>query len=277
MARKRMIDPKFWSDDKIIELEPLSRLCFIGLWNFSDDYGIHKNNSKVIKAEIFPADDIPLAAVDSIVENLLEFRLIELSEDRDLLRIKNWDIYQKINRPQPTKYAESFEVAETPKAEKGTTIKPKSTPKPKPKVKPYKDRVNDYFDDLTENFVNEMKEAYPNIDVNQELTNSKMWLLSNTNRAKKNFGAYINRLLGKAMDNNSYKNIPNGAVGMDDDTAKKESKRYNDYVQENTENAADESDIKSILDSTISNIRQKRNARLSLSQTTVEKGDDNAQ
>ena len=64
---------------------------------------------------------------------------------------------------------------------------------------------------------------------------------------------------------------------MDDDTAKKESKRYNDYVQENTENAADESDIKSILDSTISNIRQKRNARLSLSQTTVEKGDDNAQ
>ena len=30
MARKRMIDPRFWTDDKIMDLDPLTRLLFIG-------------------------------------------------------------------------------------------------------------------------------------------------------------------------------------------------------------------------------------------------------
>ena len=51
MARKRMIDPKFWTDDKIIEMEPICRLLFIGIWNFADDKGLHLNNSKVLLIE----------------------------------------------------------------------------------------------------------------------------------------------------------------------------------------------------------------------------------
>lgn len=97
-----MVDPKFWSDDKIIELKPLSRLCFIGLWNFCDDNGVHKNNSKVIKAEIFPADDINISKIDEIVRELVECGLLEISDDDILLRCKNWNVYQKINRPQPS-------------------------------------------------------------------------------------------------------------------------------------------------------------------------------
>ena len=54
MARKRMIDPKFWSDDKIIELEDKAKLLFIGLWNFSDDLGIHRYNEKSIKGNWSP-------------------------------------------------------------------------------------------------------------------------------------------------------------------------------------------------------------------------------
>jgi len=56
MARKRMIDPGYWSDDKIIELEPIQRLLFIGMWNFADDAGVLKYSPKQIKARIFPAD-----------------------------------------------------------------------------------------------------------------------------------------------------------------------------------------------------------------------------
>ena len=48
-----MIDPKFWTDDKIMDLEPLARLLFIGIWNFADDNGIHLNNSKVLIASNF--------------------------------------------------------------------------------------------------------------------------------------------------------------------------------------------------------------------------------
>ena len=57
MSRKRMVDPKFWTDDKIIELKRETRLLFIGMWNFSNDYGLHINNNKVLKAEIYPIDE----------------------------------------------------------------------------------------------------------------------------------------------------------------------------------------------------------------------------
>jgi len=102
MARKRMIDPKFWSDDKVIELRPISRLCFIGLWNFCDDNGVHRNNPKVIKAEVFPADEIPITKIQIMISDLIECGLIELSDSGDLLRMRGWNMYQKINRPQPS-------------------------------------------------------------------------------------------------------------------------------------------------------------------------------
>ena len=57
MARKRMIDPKFWTDDKVMELPYPGRLLLIGIWNFADDTVIHINNSKVLKAYIIPSDE----------------------------------------------------------------------------------------------------------------------------------------------------------------------------------------------------------------------------
>lgn len=102
MARKRMIDPKFWSDDKVIELNPITRLCFIGLWNFCDDNGVHRNNPKVVKAEIFPADEIPIKKVEAMIESLNQCGLISISESGDLIKVKGWRMYQKINRPQPS-------------------------------------------------------------------------------------------------------------------------------------------------------------------------------
>ena len=65
MARKRMIDPKFWQDDKMMSLTSMHRLLFIGIWNFSDDVGIHKNSNSMLKAEVFPCDDITVVKVGS--------------------------------------------------------------------------------------------------------------------------------------------------------------------------------------------------------------------
>ena len=107
MARKRMIDPKFWSDDRMMVLTPRHRLLFIGIWNFSDDGGIHKNNNTVLKAEIFPCDDISINEVGELKQGLVDAGLIIEFEDKDnkLFYVKNWSIYQKINRPQPSNYS----------------------------------------------------------------------------------------------------------------------------------------------------------------------------
>ena len=106
MARKRMIDPKFWSDDKMMALTPRHRLLFIGIWNFSDDGGIHKNSNNMLKAEVFPCDDIVVDQVGKLKDELIELELIIPfnSNGIELFYVKNWKIYQSIQKPIPSKY-----------------------------------------------------------------------------------------------------------------------------------------------------------------------------
>jgi len=106
MARKRMIDPKFWQDDKMMSLTPMHRLLFIGIWNFSDDGGIHKNSDNMLKAEVFPGDDITVEKVSRLKDELIQQELIIPfnSEGIELFYVKNWKIYQSIQKPIPSKY-----------------------------------------------------------------------------------------------------------------------------------------------------------------------------
>ena len=105
MPRKRVLDPKIWTDDKFIELNSDEKLLFIGMMNHADDRGIHKNNPKVLKIEIFPADpDIDFNYVEDMVKKLLHVELLLISEDKKLLRYVNWDTYQKIQHKTPSKY-----------------------------------------------------------------------------------------------------------------------------------------------------------------------------
>ena len=46
-----------------------------------------------------------------------------------------------------------------------------------------------------------LKEAYPNVEVDQELNNAKMWLLSNTKNAKADFKKFVNNWMAKSMRN----------------------------------------------------------------------------
>ena len=106
MARKRMIDPKFWQDDKMMSLTPMHRLLFIGIWNYSDDAGIHKNSDSMLKAEVFPCDDITVEEVGELKDELIQQQLIVPfnSEGIELFYVKNWKIYQSIQKPIPSKY-----------------------------------------------------------------------------------------------------------------------------------------------------------------------------
>ena len=39
MARIRTIKPEFWASEQVMDCKPVTRLLFIGLWNFVDDFG----------------------------------------------------------------------------------------------------------------------------------------------------------------------------------------------------------------------------------------------
>ena len=67
------------------------------------------------------------------------------------------------------------------------------------KPEPYKNKVEYFFNQIDEDWVEALEEAYPNVDVAQELLNARMWLLSNTKQAKSNFKKFVNNWMAKAM------------------------------------------------------------------------------
>lgn len=102
-----MIDPKFWTDDKIIKISIPARLLFIAIWNHSDDLGVHRNDDYSLKAEVFPIDDVSVQEIETYKNELINKGLIipyTDERDGDLLFIKNWFKYQYIKKPTPSKY-----------------------------------------------------------------------------------------------------------------------------------------------------------------------------
>ena len=65
---------------------------------------------------------------------------------------------------------------------------------------PYPARVEAFFNSISEDLINTWTAAYPNVNIEQELPQIKSWLLSNTNKAKKNFNSFINNWLSRKMN-----------------------------------------------------------------------------
>lgn len=107
MARIRSIKPEFWTSEQIMECSPLSRLLFIGLWNFCDDKGVHPVAYKTLKAEVFPGDDITSTDVEKMVGELVSIGLLSVfeKEGRQWWHVTGWR-HQLINRPSKSRYPE---------------------------------------------------------------------------------------------------------------------------------------------------------------------------
>jgi len=105
MARIRTIKPEFWTSEQVMNCSPLSRLLFIGSWNFADDKGRMTLSEKKLKAQIFPSDDISSDEIHRMVLELAENDLITLYsvENIDYIQINGWK-HQRIDKPQKSRY-----------------------------------------------------------------------------------------------------------------------------------------------------------------------------
>lgn len=105
MARIRSIKPDFWNNEKILECSPITRLMFIGMWNFADDTGRMRFSPKTIKAQIFPLDSVQVSDVAGMIDELSSNGLLQIYfvEDIGYLSIIGWN-HQKIDKPQRSKY-----------------------------------------------------------------------------------------------------------------------------------------------------------------------------
>lgn len=93
MARARNIKPGFFTHDGLAELEPLTRLLFIGLWTVADRSGRLEDRTKRIKAEVMPYDDCDIDAMLWALHKagfILRYRVGEVCA----IQIVKWDKHQ---------------------------------------------------------------------------------------------------------------------------------------------------------------------------------------
>ena len=107
MARKRFIDPNFWTDIEISKLTPMERLLFIGCFSNADDEGRLPGNPAYLRSAIFPYDDISLGDIQGMRDNIIEKcknLVIYEVDGNEFLAFRKWSRYQSPRYPKPSQF-----------------------------------------------------------------------------------------------------------------------------------------------------------------------------
>jgi len=160
MPRARMIKPDFWDDEKLSTISRDARLFYIGMWNFSDDYGVIKGNISWLKNKIFPYNNTK--------DEYIKKWLMELRDLKRILFFKHLDEsfyfmpffikHQTISHPSSTRNPEppdtfpedsgdNLEDSENPPSE----YKISEVDISKDKLRPFRRTLEDYLNDVINN------------------------------------------------------------------------------------------------------------------------------
>lgn len=96
MARSRTIKPGFFTNEDLVEIEPLGRLLFIGLWTLADREGRLVDRPRKIKMNLLPCDNCD---ADALLQDLANAGFIvryEVNGER-YIQINNFTKHQNIH------------------------------------------------------------------------------------------------------------------------------------------------------------------------------------
>ena len=93
MAKIRGFKPDLWTDEDFVEVSPLARLLWMGMWNFACDNGHLADKSKQIKMRVLPTDDVNCA---ELLRELEAQGLIQRADG--WVTITNLTRHQKVDR-----------------------------------------------------------------------------------------------------------------------------------------------------------------------------------
>jgi hypothetical protein len=103
MARSRNIKPGFFTNDRLAELPPLTRLLFAGLWVIADREGRLEDRPKRIKAHCLPYDDHDVdAALSELASGDDAFIVRYEVGGVGFIQIANWHDHQKPHHMEPS-------------------------------------------------------------------------------------------------------------------------------------------------------------------------------
>lgn len=102
MARSRNIKPGFFTNDRLAEKHPLTRILFAALWPIADREGRLEDRPKKIKALCLPFDDHDVdAALDDLAAGDDPFLIRYEVEGRKYLQLVNWHRHQSPHVREP--------------------------------------------------------------------------------------------------------------------------------------------------------------------------------
>lgn len=107
MARKRMIDPSIWADERFARLSPEAQVMFIGLISNADDEGRLPGNAAYLASSIFPYKGLSIEKATKIRDEVLttmRSATLYVVDDCEYIQLKKFNTYQNINRPSDSKY-----------------------------------------------------------------------------------------------------------------------------------------------------------------------------
>lgn len=124
MARKRMISPEFWTDEKLGECTRDERLLFMGLISNADDEGRGRGNVKLIKSAIFPYDNFNDTDIERMLIALIGKKLVYVYvvDGQQFYYLPNFEKHQTINKPSESKLPEMPEEIQLPSYYGNTTV-----------------------------------------------------------------------------------------------------------------------------------------------------------
>jgi uncharacterized phage protein (TIGR02220 family) len=101
VARIRTIKPEFWTSGQVVDCSLITRLLFIGIWNFSDDHGVHPASIKRLKMEVFPSDSITDEELGTMIDELVAAGLLYTYQvdGKEYWQVTGWAAHQRIEKP----------------------------------------------------------------------------------------------------------------------------------------------------------------------------------
>jgi hypothetical protein len=104
-----MVKPEFWSSQSLHRVSLEARLLFIGIWNFSDDFGVCLNTNRKILGEIFPHDEqITERKIEKWKQELIRENLVlpVSYNGTNYLIVRSWKEHQKVDHPSERRWLE---------------------------------------------------------------------------------------------------------------------------------------------------------------------------
>jgi hypothetical protein len=226
MSKIRYYRPTIWSHVPFVKCSITARALLLGIWNISDDNGIHPFISLAIKMQVFPADNISEAVVTKLIDELISNGCLSkyIIENKQYLQTIGWHdvthpFFQKINKDKATYIYPlplNSTTGELPVVPQGTTGSLLETPEENRGEEIYIEDITTVVEEdtflqvplkdgtlfnITNAKVEEWKSTYTNINVIEELMKLRDWNISNAQKRKtrKGFLTHASKWLSGAQ------------------------------------------------------------------------------